>query len=436
MAEPQLFHCPTCGAALTLPEDDQAAVRCEYCGSSVLVPAEHRRQKEPLPLPNFSYAGEQPPLVINLGDQPAYAAKASRSLIGSLVLWLVMSVVICSIIGVVLSISGVFGAVEVVNQIVGQAGGVSGMATAGAGIDVSALQTEILTALPPDLLTTPISDQGVQLQLSFGAAGNGPGQFDDTRYLAVAPNGEIFAAGYQDGRVQKFSPDGQFQMLISVPPDDQGYQTISDMTADASGKLYLTRRGDILVYNMADGALLETFPGRFGDYSYGLLAVDQFGSLFSIDGTGPMVSLIKLSPDGQQQWTRKQIMDGLHKISEATYVTAIAVDGPGNVYLLDRSQEQVFIFSPEGEFRDRFGSPGDGPGQLDSPDDIAIDGQGRIYISDSNGIQIFDAGGAFIKRLDRDIWPAGLMDLKLDLQGSLYLMSNKPQVLKYTVQFK
>jgi len=37
------FSCPTCGAPLTYPYGDDAAITCPFCRNSVIVPAELRR---------------------------------------------------------------------------------------------------------------------------------------------------------------------------------------------------------------------------------------------------------------------------------------------------------------------------------------------------------------------------------------------------------
>ena len=39
----QSFHCPNCGAPLDLPKDVSPSIRCPFCSTSVIVPAELRR---------------------------------------------------------------------------------------------------------------------------------------------------------------------------------------------------------------------------------------------------------------------------------------------------------------------------------------------------------------------------------------------------------
>jgi len=58
------FRCPSCGASLDYDGDDDLAVTCAYCSSTVLVPEELRpdRQTAPTSIPPFGA-----PMTLNLG---------------------------------------------------------------------------------------------------------------------------------------------------------------------------------------------------------------------------------------------------------------------------------------------------------------------------------------------------------------------------------
>ena len=83
---PQLFHCPTCGASLPVP--DAVSVRCEYCGSNVLVPPEYRPGKGPeaapqvvIQVPEQSLAG------MVIGRTPFCSVRHRDSDFGLSLLW-------------------------------------------------------------------------------------------------------------------------------------------------------------------------------------------------------------------------------------------------------------------------------------------------------------------------------------------------------------
>jgi DNA-binding beta-propeller fold protein YncE len=174
---------------------------------------------------------------------------------------------------------------------------------------------------------------------------------------------------------------------------------------------------------------MGTISGEFPDTWYGAVAIDPANTIYALHTSAGELDLIKLDPSGQVLWRKPQITEGLVKKSEISTVRRLAVDGLGKFYLLDDAQNQVYQFDAEGNFVDRFGSKGDGPGLLDNPEDLIIDGQGRIYILDQDGIEVFDNSGRHIKLIPDD-YQGHAFDIKLDLQGNVYLITNAPQVYK------
>lgn len=86
-------------------------------------------------------------------------------------------------------------------------------------------------------------------------------------------------------------------------------------------------------------------------------------------------------------------------LGDSNYVFAniMALEhGPdGNIYVLDRGTFSVAVYSPDGEFISRIGSPGSGPGELSMPLAMAVLGDGRIAICDPvhSGINTYFPNG-------------------------------------------
>jgi len=70
------------------------------------------------------------------------------------------------------------------------------------------------------------------------------------------------------------------------------------------------------------------------------------------------------------------------------FVMGIAVDGEGNVYVVDRSNDRLVAFAPDGGLLWTAGRPGQGPGELDGPNYIAWDGAGSLYVDNRSAGQI------------------------------------------------
>jgi streptogramin lyase len=393
----ELFRCPTCGASLEVV--DAPSVKCKYCGNSVPVPPELRPQK---PL--------QPQVVIQQVDfsspQYAEATKASRS-------------VGCIITVVVLVIT--LGAV-----------GYGLFASQSAMTSMQSALQEVQVQIPevsgvPSVKPTPGFAQIVQ---EFGTQGNGPGQLDDARYVAIDSAGNLWTADYQDGRVQQFDSSGKFMQLIQVPPDKNDNNLIEGLAADLKGNLYVARGGDILKYSISDGSLVKTFPGKFPNTRYQALAVDVQNNLYAIHSTASDNSVIKLNPDGKQLARWDDIVTKVNK-KDAAMDLGIAVDGLGNIYIASSFGNQVYSYDSQGKFIDRFGQEGNEPGQLSFPKDIAADGQKHLYVHHSGGIDQFDTSGRFIGKLPVDYTKGSPRTVLVDREGFVYTVTSNGKVLKY-----
>ncbi len=79
----------------------------------------------------------------------------------------------------------------------------------------------------------------------------------------------------------------------------------------------------------------------------------------------------------------------------------MAVDDPGNLYILDSGNQRIQVFGPDGKFVRTIGRRGQGPGEFASLNSIAIDHEGRLHVLDDRQkrIQIFTTEGQAAKSL-------------------------------------
>ena len=78
--------------------------------------------------------------------------------------------------------------------------------------------------------------------------------------------------------------------------------------------------------------------------------------------------------------------------------SGIAVDGTGNVYVIDTNNNRVQKFRGDGTFLLSWGALGSGNGQFQFPRGIAIDPAGNVVVADSdnNRVQKFTSTGSYI----------------------------------------
>ena len=79
--------------------------------------------------------------------------------------------------------------------------------------------------------------------------------------------------------------------------------------------------------------------------------------------------------------------------------TSIALSTSGEIFVTDGyGNSRVHVFSVDGVLRRSWGEPGSGPGQFRLPHGIAVDRHGRVYVGDrmNSRIQVFTSTGEFL----------------------------------------
>lgn len=66
----------------------------------------------------------------------------------------------------------------------------------------------------------------------------------------------------------------------------------------------------------------------------------------------------------------------------------VAVDGSGNVYVVDTYNHRIQKFDTYGAFLAKWGSQGSGDGQFDGPVGVAVDSSGNVYVTDTGNSRI------------------------------------------------
>ena len=247
-----------------------------------------------------------------------------------------------------------------------------------------------------------------------------PGLLDDPRGIAIDPAGNLFIANYSDGRVQKFTSSGEYQLLWNL--GEQSYP--QSMAADRAGNVYIVHSGEIWMYDGATGRLLGQFSGMDFPWLYAVAATADGGLLVASNSE----DIRRFDADGNLEFSLADVPGS--QTGDPDGVDDMSVDGVGNIYLLTDGDQPIMKYSPQGRLLMRFSSDGDEPGQLRAPSAIAVDGQGRIYVSDIQGIQVFASDGRYLDRFDIEGYA---FDMAFNQQGELWAVSNLPKIIKYHI---
>jgi hypothetical protein len=125
------------------------------------------------------------------------------------------------------------------------------------------------------------------------------------------------------------------------------------------------------------------------------LAAFLFGFLFMNLSLFPGQKKIKLEIDKILELGKQDLLFGS--------IASVCEDEDRNFYVLDKSEHQVFKFSPEGKLILTFGQKGQGPGDFQNPHLITCSLQNHVVVADElYNVSFLNPDGTFVKRIHLD----------------------------------
>ncbi len=183
----------------------------------------------------------------------------------------------------------------------------------------------------------------------------------------------------------------------------------------------------------ASGKVVKTLGAGMFVYPHGI-HVDRDGNIWVADGRaaspeeiqkspdakGKGHTVFKLSPEGKVLMTFGK--PGVAGTTPDTFnqPTDIIVAPNGDIFISDGhggdSNARILKFTKDGKFIKTWGKKGSGPGEFDTPHNLAFDSRGRLFVADrgNSRIQIFDQEGTFLEQWKQFGRPSGLYIDKSD----------------------
>jgi hypothetical protein len=169
---------------------------------------------------------------------------------------------------------------------------------------------------------------------TLGSRGSGPGQFENPRWVALDSQERLYVSDTGNNRVQVFSPEGLFLGQFGGDPD----------------------ANNSLLEPQAIAVVDPLEPFRDAAAA-GIYVVDQHhGRIQRFSPLGLFLGQVTAAD--------------LNKPN--VYFDGIALDYFNNLWVADRSSDQIHKFDHQLQWLDSWGTHGSGDGQLDSPRGLAI----------------------------------------------------------------
>jgi serine/threonine-protein kinase len=279
------------------------------------------------------------------------------------------------------------------------------------------------TAAPTD---TPQPAGARVITLAGGEQGYAEGSGAAAKFrtpldVAVDAKGNVYVADSANSRVRLITPDGAVSTYAGSgkvgyadgPAATALFSTPTGIAIDKSGNVYIadsvtTDPHPLRVRVVTPAGVVSTLAGGSeagytdgpGDKAFfrtpANLAVDAAGIVYVADTNNHRIRLIR--PDGTVGTLAGQLKPGMVSgyadgpAAEAKFNSprSVAVDGAGNVYVVDTGNQRIRAISPAGQVTTLAGGPQpgykDGQGaeaRFSYPSDLAVDAAGNLYVADT-----------------------------------------------------
>src|ERR1700730_12086145 len=233
--------------------------------------------------------------------------------------------------------------------------------------------------------------------------------------------------------------DGDYQLVENWAQLPQGMQwgVMSAVDIDSHGTIYAFKRSEPgqKADEMSSMVMVIDPQGKFlrswGEHTFSSahgLRVLRDGFIWITDKTGDQV--FKFSPDGELLMTlgKKGVAGDNNCTDTLNGPSDVVIGKNGDIFVSDgeSTNTRVVKFSKDGKFINCWGTKSSGPGELNLPHNIAMDSEGRLYVADRSNkrIQVFDQDGKYLDQMTQFGAPASIFITKDDV---LYVVAGAPE---------
>lgn len=276
----------------------------------------------------------------------------------------------------------------------------------------------------------PVQSQFFSQVQIIGTRSTGLGQFNKPRSVAVDAQDNLYVID-MTGRMQKFSPEGEFLDSWQMPQTEKGKP--KGMCRDGVGNIVLVEPHYTRVNHFSpDGKLVAQWGvngTNVGQLAFPRgVAVNSRNEIYISEYS--LVERIQHFSALGKEFLGSFGKPG-DKRGEMNRVEGLGIDSKDQVYAADSCNHRIQVFTAEGRFLRTYGKAGGGVGEMSYPYDVKVDAAGFQYVCEfgNSRIQIFDAADHSVEILGRAGGNPGQFSnpwsICLDSKGNLYVADSQ-----------
>ncbi len=262
---------------------------------------------------------------------------------------------------------------------------------------------------------------GTARSIGFADGIGSAARFNLPTGVAVDGSGDLYVADSSNHTIRTITSDGAVSTFVGIAgsfpgnTDDTGsaarFNNPAGVALDASGNIYVADRGNHTVRKLTAAGVVSTLAGTPGSSgsSDGAGNAARFNSPagVAVDGSGNVYvadhdnhTIRKITGDGVVSTLAGSTSsstpyggsaDGTGSAAHFAFPSGVAVDGSGNVYVADTSNDTIRKITSTGDVttfagKAQNGGSADGAGSLArfwAPEGVAVDGSGNVYVADT-----------------------------------------------------
>jgi len=246
---------------------------------------------------------------------------------------------------------------------------------------------------------------------NFGVFGDAPGELKDPNDIEIDTSDNVLIANGRNCHVDKFNSTGSFLLEFgSCGSEDGQFFTPRGVASDSSNGIIVAASGHSFDVN-----------GNF-KFEIGNEGLGPFDSPNGISpGNGD--NIIVADKDRFKNYFSNGTLDFLFGETgsgpgQFDDAMKAVTDSNGIIIGVDRMNDRIQKFTPEGNFLTQFGGSGVEPGKFIEPTSIAIDDDDNTYVTNTGNfrIDVYDVNWDFIRFMghtfdpgpNQDIFPVGI----------------------------